>query len=91
MRTKMYIMSAEDIKEFVMKGACAAKDAEDARRFKISQILEGVKYESEKEQEQMLNSFLTSVMPLNEIENYAKWRMERDAAPLTKKEHAGVQ
>jgi hypothetical protein len=82
-----------DFKTHIIKSACEEQDAHDKRKFKIAQILEPVKFEDQKEREMTVNSFLKSLMFLEEIETFAKWRVESDQllSKNSKKPIPGVQ
>jgi hypothetical protein len=69
----------DDIKEIIMKSACAESDKLEQRKFKVAQILEEISYEDKQEKDLVIASFVKSGMTYEEIEAFAKWRKETNA------------
>jgi hypothetical protein len=66
----------DDIKEIIIKSACAESDKLEQRRFKVAQILADVNYENKEEKDMVIASFVKSAMSYEEIEEFARWRKE---------------
>ena len=67
-----------DFKQVIMKSACKEQDEINKRRYKIVEILKPIEFTDDKEKDMTINSFVKSGMTYEEIENFRKWRIERD-------------